>query len=301
MSAAWSKLGRGVWLGVFMLVATLHLAGAAWAQQRQGVPVELETVRQKAFFIGNLATNSVSVQTIETTGDAAAKAALETARALVAQANEALERGDIKVADDKLNHALALINEETRRLSQDQFAEERQRESFDERLKTVRLFLAAYQRVAGSVPAESGLAALTEELTSIIAEAEAKARDGRLEEAKAMLDRAYLTTTRRIGELRDGDTLVRSLIFETPKDEYVYEIDRNDTHFYLLKIAREQRAAGGVPDTTIDDLRTMASDLRAAADRKAGSDDHPGAIHSLEESTNTLIKAIRMSGLYIPG
>ena len=83
----------------------LALSWPAAAQQR--VPADPATTSQKAEFIGNLVTHSVSASRIEESGDAAAMASLARARTLVDQAKADLKGGAFEVANDKLDQALA--------------------------------------------------------------------------------------------------------------------------------------------------------------------------------------------------
>ena len=49
---------------------------------------------------------------------------------------------------------------------------------------------------------------------------------GDLDGAIAVLRNAYDTATTAVSDLREGKTVVSTLNFETPEEEYDYEIDR---------------------------------------------------------------------------
>jgi hypothetical protein len=110
------------------------------------------------------------------------------------------------------------------------------------------------------------------------------------------VDQAYLVAKAAIGSMRDGDTLVRSLSFATPEDEYRYEVDRNDTHRMLLDVLLDPARA---PQASAAAQKSAA--LRAQADGVAKSGDFAGAVRLLEDSTRELVRAIRAAGVYIPG
>jgi tetratricopeptide (TPR) repeat protein len=289
----------GLIMGLTMVA--LVAAGPAAAQDSGRVPVERSTTSQKALFLDNLVTKSVAARTIETSGDSAAIAKLAQARALVAEAHADLAAGQVAAANGKLDQAVKLVNTEARRLSQGDVKHERLQEAYAKRLKTVKAFHTAFERVAQEKGGSSAATVQARTQADLIARAEALAAEGRLADAKAHLDQAYRASTASLRELRKGDTLVRSLSFETPAEEYAYEVDRNDSHLMLLTLALSQNRPSAGAVKIIESLRMKAVDQRGRGDRQAQDGDHVSAIDTLVQSTATLMKAIRMSGLYIPG
>jgi hypothetical protein len=287
-----------------LLAAALMLgvAGGALAQnaQERRVPLDAHAIQQKAGYIGNLTTKSISAHTIEQSGGNAGHADLERARALVEAARADLKAGDLAKADAELNEALALVNTQTRSLSASRVANERLEEAYQKRLKAVRTFLAAYRRVAAEKGGGSSAAKEGDALSSMVDDAEGLAKKGDLAQAKSRLDEAYVLTTKHLREMRKGDTLVRSLNFATPKDEYDYEIDRNDSHQMLLKIATGDNPPSPQQLQEIETLRKKAEELRRTAERQGAGGDYKAGIRSLEDSTAELLKAVRTSGLFIP-
>jgi hypothetical protein len=284
-----------------MLVAIVVAGPAALAQQSDRVPVDRKTTEQKATFVEHLVNKSVAVATIESSGDANAVANLKKARSLVADARTELDGGDFKTANAILDEALAIVNKETRRLSKTRVGEKRTRDAYDRRLQSVKTFLDAYERVGGTKDRTAAIDAEIERINNLVDEAEAIAAEGRIEEAKLVLDQAYLATRGNIKGLRQGTTLTRSLNFETAEEEYAYEIDRNDSHFMLLELALQRQPVAGSMRGRIDDLRGSAKQHRSGAEGHAAKGAYPPAIDALNESTDALLKAIRMTGLFIPG
>lgn len=293
------------WIGASLVVAVLMAAGQftvpAAAQQEQRVPVDQATTQQKAIFIQNLVSRSVAARTIESSGDAAAMAKLEEARGLVKEANGDLDAGRYGVANDKLDKALSLVNTETRRLSQTEMKQDRQQEAYEKRLHTVQTFMKAYERVAGEKQMTAASTAQLAEIRKLMAAAETQANAGNLEEATNLLDKAYATARGDIRQMREGETLTRSLSFATAEEEYDYERDRNESHLMLLKFAISEKNPPKSRLVRINDLQQTAVGLRERAGQEAKAGKHGQAINTLVESTDTLLKAIRMSGIYIPG
>jgi hypothetical protein len=190
---------------------------------------------------------------------------------------------------------------------------EKTQRDFDARLESARALLAAQQRIttekAASAPAGSAQAktaqeagAATRAIERQLAEAQALAAQGKVGEARPVLDRAYLTARVSIEALRRGDTLVRSLHFASAREEYDYELDRNETHAMLIKLLlADRKDASGAMPPAMQTLVDKAGGLRGEAEAKARTGDHPGAIKLLEDATRELVRAIRVGGVYIPG
>jgi len=306
----WS-LGKGInvrvnlrrVMGVLLLAA--GLAGTcsllASAQDTQRVPIEQATTQQKAVCVGKLVTRSVSAKTIEDKGDATAKASLGRARRLVEEANVDIAAARYKVANGKLDEALRLVNTEAREISLATTKAERSRRVYDKRRNSVTIFLSAYERVAGEKELSLATKAQVADIRKAVREAEKLAAAGSLYEANDTLGRAYQAERGAIRELREGKTLVRTLDFKTPEAEYRYEHDRNDSHVMLLKFAISEKNPPKARQTRIDALREQSIVLCDAAESQAQSGDHADAIEILTRSTQVLLKAIRMSGLWVPG
>ncbi len=274
---------------------------ASFAEEPPRVPVDQRVTQQKAELLNRLVTRSVAAQRITESGDTEALAKLESARELVRAAESDLKAGNYVAANDKLDAALELVNSETRRLSEDEVAAASLQRTYERRLKTVQTFLAAYERVASEKQPGAAAAAQVQEIKRLVGEAEALAAKGELQPGIERLDRAYLTARGDIRELREGETLTRSLNFETAEAEYDYEKNRNDSHIMLLKFAISEQKPGAERMAAIERLRAAALALRSDGEQLAGAGDYAQAIRNLAQSTEDLLKAIRMSGIYIPG
>ncbi len=263
-----------------VLMAALLLALPAAAQTR--VPADPATTGQKVDFVGNLVTKSVSSQRIEQSGDAAAKQSLDRARGLVGEARSDLDSGRVDAANAKLDEALALVNKEVQRLSGAEVRGAHDRQMYERRLKAVNTFLAAYQRVAADGSSKSA-AHQAEAIRGLVGKARDEAGSGDYEAAIATLDDAYATARGDIRAIREGQTLTRSLDFETAEQEYDYELGRNQSHFLLLQFAISEKQPQGSVVGRIEQNRQAAEKMRKQAEGKAAEGDHPDAIELLNE------------------
>ena len=195
---------------------------------------------------------------------------------------------------------MTLVNGEARRLSAGQIKAKRAQEAYDRRRHTVEIFLSAFERVSEN---ESGDSTTTQAdlIRKLVAEADRLKASHEYEKGLAILDNAYEIARNDIRDVREGQTLVRSLVFETPKEAYEYELGRSQSHRLLLQFALEEKKPQGSMRAAIEQQREAAEAKRSDAIRKAKDGKYLEAIADLESSTEMFLKGIRMSGIFIPG
>jgi len=290
-------------LSAAMLCMAIFAAQAVAAEQSPRVPAEKSVVDQKMLLVENMAYRSIAAKTIAESGDSEAIAALDKAKGLIEDAKKAGAGGQYQEADDRLNQALKLINDHATRLTRTSVGAARAKVLFERRRHAVETFLSAYERVSSDPKAD--VSRLPKEHTAWIAEklaeADALAAKGQYEKAQEPLEAAYERTRGLIRSMRAGQTLTRSLNFATAEEEYQYELKRNDSHFALLEFAIVEKTPLGSVVERIHQNRDKARTVREAAEAKAKKGDYPGAIAELNSSTEILLQAIRMSGIYVPG
>ncbi|HSO06810.1 MAG TPA: hypothetical protein VLW45_06200 [Pelomicrobium sp.] len=282
----------------FVPLAMLFLAALpAGAAEPDAAQVE-----RRLQSVNTLIQSSSAAKQIESSADPRALEHRSRAQALHRQAADALAKGDAAGASKLLDQAAREMVEGARLARPDQVTADKRRIDFDNRVESVEALLAAQERIASEKGAGADASRAAREIRDLADEAARQAAAGDLDRARVTIDRAYLTAKVSIESLRRGDTLVRSLHFADKKEEYEYEIDRNDTHQMLVKmLLDEKRASNPAIDSSVKPFLEAAGRLRSEADRKAASGDHANAVRLLEESTKELVRAIRMSGIYIPG
>ena len=278
-----------------LLLALLFGATAAPAQDRDQVERRLQSV-------GTLIDSSSAARQIDSSGVPAAREKRDNARLMHREAAATLRAGDLAAANKLLDLATREMMAGVRLAKPEQVAGEKARRDFDARLESAQALLTAQQRITQEKSAGREAQDATRSIESQIAQAQKLAAASRIDEARVLLDRAYLTARVSIEAMRRGDTLVRSLHFASQREEYDYEIDRNETHRMLINLLLSERkdAAGAMPPAMQASVDKAAT-LRAQAQAQAARGDHAGAIQVLEDSTRELVRAIRAGGIYIPG
>ena len=276
-------------------ILVLSAACLAQAQSPAAPPLDREQIERRLASVETLIERSSAAKQVEASSVPGALQLRDKARGAHREAAEAFRAGDLARASALLPQASSHMFEAVRLAAPEQVTGAKRRTDFEARLESARALLAAQRRIAAEKPGGNA-AETTRAIETFIRRAEDESRAGRLDQASVAVEQGYLLAKAAIGSMRDGDTLVRSLSFSSKEEEYRYEVDRNDTHRMLLKVLVEQSKADRVGG-----FMEKAAALRGQAEGAAGTGDFAAAIHMLEESTRELVRAIRMSGVYIPG
>lgn len=252
-------------------------------------------------YVERLLTESSAAQKIEASGKPRALELKAEADSHLEKARTLSGAGDAEAAEAELSEAIRLLTEAARAANGDVKVSQKQTDDYGQRRESVEALAKAHDRIA----TEKGLNEMNRELQSTVrvdlAASDTLLEEGKGTEARAMLDNTYETIKVSLEELRGGDTLVRELSFETKEDEYLYELDRNDTHQMLVQVLFAEKMESSPMRATAEGFIETATSLRADAESAAAKDKYEEAIELLEMSTKELIRAIRSAGVYIPG
>lgn len=277
-----------------LLALGLCVAGAQ-AQDR-------EQIERRVQSVGTLIESSSAARQIDSSGVAMAREKRDNARLMHREAGTTLRAGDAAGAARLLDLATREMMAGVRLAKPEEVSGEKARRDFEARLESAQALLAAQQRITQEKSAGRQAQDVARTIEQQIAQARRLAEQGRIADARTLVDRAYLTSRVSIESMRGGDTLVRSLSFASPREEYDYEVDRNETHRMLINVLLSDRKdAAGVMPPAMQAFVDKAATLRDQAQALAQRGDHAGAIKLLEDSTRELVRAIRTGGIYIPG
>jgi len=259
-------------------------------------------VEQRMTSVATLIERSSAARQIEASRDPKALEMRNQARALHRQAGEALQTGDTARAAKLLDESTRELLAAARAAAPEEVTAEKRRTDFNNRYESTKTLLAAQQRIAKEKGVGPEAAEAARQIEALMAEASQQAQAGSIDRARGTVDRAYLLAKASISSMRRGDTLVRSLNFATKREEYDYELDRNDTHRMLVNVLLDdRRASNPALDKSVQGFLDSAARLRSEAEEQARKGGFEAAIKTLEDSTRELVRAIRGAGVYIPG
>jgi hypothetical protein len=290
---------RGLVRPLLFLLACLHgVLATAWAQQPGNTPaLDREQVERRIATVGTLIEKSSAARQIEASGDARAMEKRAAARETYRRAREAFQAQELTLASSLLAEASRLMFQAVQSAAPEQVLAPKQESDYATRRESLRALLAAQRRISAEKPGP-GAERTTSAIEGFLQEADQLAAQGKLVEARAVLDRGYLLAKAAISSVRSGETLVRSLQFASREEEYRYELDRNDTHRMLVKMLLSGERSN---DAMVSGPLGKAARLRGEAESASAQGDFVQGIRLLDESTRELVRAIRSAGVYIPG
>ena len=256
-------------------------------------------VGQDIGFVEQLVHQSASAKQIIESDNPKAKALREQAIKHLEDAKQQQAIGNNEAAAQLLGKAKITIFQAVR-LSGKKVVKDKHASKYKKRVQSVNVLLDAHQRVSnekGDIPAAKEV---EQHVRSELKKAQIKFDEGKIDQALEIANIAYLSIKLQVTRLRDGDTLVRELNFKTKEDEYKYEIERNNTHKVLVNVVLKEKISPQM-SMLIKIPMKKAEELRQQAIQQAEKKDFEKAIQTLEESTQQIIRAIRMAGIYIPG
>lgn len=217
------------------------------------------------------------------------------------KARESLNSGNDDAAAKLLGQSAKLMFEAIKLSTPTAMIEEKIIVDYGRRKKSVIALKDAFNRISDENNEQDSKAKVNKQLEKLVRQADRLLNNGASSEARTEIDKAYHLLKVSIEAIRSGQTLVRSLNFDSPKEEYLYEIDRNDTHSMLVGLLTDEKQQSVSIKNNIVKFVEAANILRKQAESYAAENAFEQAIEILEQSTRQLVRAIRSAGIYIPG
>lgn len=225
----------------------------------------------------------------------------QQALTLYRQAQEKIDSGDDAAASALLNQSAGLMFEAIKLATPTSLGDDKEIVNYGQRRESVIALQDAFNRISDENNETEVKSNVNDQLAVLIDQADSLLQAGKNVEARIEINKAYHLLQVSIDSVRSGQTLVRSLQFKSKEEEYLYEIDRNDTHSMLIGLLVDQKSKSEVLKSKISEFVDQAQILRQQAEEYASQDAHEQAIELLEQSTRQLVRAIRSAGIYIPG
>lgn len=284
-------------LVLVLMLALVLLAAPVWSKD---LPTAASVERQLTS-VRTLIEKSSAARQVARVAAPDALAKQNAARELLARAEKAAAGGDHAAASSLLDDAARAMFVAIRQSAPNEVISAKQTTDLDRRVASARALQEALVRVVKEKQAGDQGQRSIDSVAEMIERAERERVQGDLAGALNSAQTAYLGAKAALSSLRGGDTLVRSLHFETPADEYRYEIDRNDTHRMLVDVLLAERRQSKGVDNMVNQFIEQAAEVRKQAEDQAARKRYDEAIDLLEQSTRSLVRAIRGAGVYIPG
>lgn len=280
---------------LFLLPTLIGTVGSAHSQTSK------ESISSRIHNMSKLLNDSSGARQVINSSNSEAKQKRQKALKLYQQASERLNNGANDEATELLNQSAKLMFEAIKISTPVSLTENKNIINYGQRKESVIALRDAFNRISDENHEEKSKQKVNNQLKKLITQADALLKNGENAKARTEIDKAYHLLKVSIESVRSGQTLVRSLQFDTKEQEYLYEVDRNETHSMLISLLVDEKNKTDKVKKKVIKFVEDASLLRQQADAYAADDAYDIAIELLEQSTKQLVRAIRSAGVYIPG
>ena len=234
------------------------------------------------------------------TRDAESELLVEQGRSAVDVARKALADQRLDEASKSLDEGMKSVSKATRKMqSESALSESAQRKTYDEQTEQVATYRASLADMVKDPKNGDAAKALLNRLDTLSAEAKQQAAGGRLGDANRRLAEAYKLATEEIARLRQGQVVEMTLKFETPADEYAYEVKRFNSNQIMVDMLINEGKAEGERRKMVDGMVTEANRLRVAAEQIAAKGQHKEAMAQMEKANDQMKRAQQVMGIMV--
>jgi len=291
------------WLGPALCVCLLSAASALAAEARapvSGTGISKSLVVQKEGLVKHLLADVPAVKRVESSTNAEAKQYFAAARDAYHKALAALKANDLTTADKQLNDATWMIGK-ARQLVPDPIRHNiEHRVRYAQMVASVESLKATYQRhlQRGRIAAANDAQMI--KAVQLIDSAKREANAERLEQANRTLVEAERLLMVNIGRVLGTRTIEYAQRFESPAEEYGFELDRNRSYTELIPIALAEFKPDSEAIRQVNYFAETNRQMREQAQQLAARKNYQAALVAIRGGTGYLQSALSAAGLQVP-
>ncbi len=263
-------------------------------------PISLNTVKQKISFADMFVSQSSAATRVGNSDNDKAKVAYTDAHERLNKAKVAMDAGDLMLALSEVDESLRSMSTAARLVpTPEQLAEQQQ--MFVALMEEVKTFEQSYKRNVERME-KSGRTDVRKhlsyaELESTVEAAESLHEINEIAAANRLMKTLQKTITTALGKILENQTVVYDKTFDTPLEEYEYELARYLSYEELVPLAIEQkrpskRAVELMDQFVVKGKKTYNESLPVAKKK-----DYKTAILMLQGATFQIQRALRMVGV----
>jgi hypothetical protein len=280
-------------------------AFAAPAEAKTASPaasISRQLVEQKLDLMKRVLSDSPAARRIEASSNAAAKKYLASAQENYRSALSSIKNNDLLAADKQLNDATALMGKARHLVPDPLTRSAEQRAQFTQMLDSVESLRVSYQGQVQRARPQRGEAddALLAKAAKLVDRARNFAQAEQLALATKSLAEAQRALMIGLGRVLGSKTVEYAQRFESPAEEYAFELERNRSYADLIPIAMDAFRPGADAAREARHLVDGDRGLREQAQRHAAARDYRAALTALRSGTTQLQNALASVGLRVP-
>jgi HEPN domain-containing protein len=274
---------------------TVQATASAKTNQPQ---VSVAMVNQKLMF-ADMLVNSAASNRVKASDNEQAKVEQRKAEELLAQAKVQLKAGDNQTAYTNAEQSLTLFKSAARHVPSEQEIVAL-KESYDELLHSIDNFKQSHEQSYKRMQKAGGSTAVDydkKHVAALMDEAQKLTQKNDYVAANKKLEQAQVIITTAIQQMLNSQTIVYDLNFESPQEEYEYELKRFGGYEELIPIAVEQKQPNEGTIKLMESFVEKGRNKRNIAIETAKGGDYPRAVAMLQDATKEIRRALRMVGV----
>ena len=293
---------RWVFVVISWGLAQIALAQSSAPLDSVNIPAGLA---QKQAFARSLIEDASVAGRIQASQDAEALRLFTLAKDTYSSALASMKEGNFTGAEKQLNEAMAAMGKARRQVPDAAALAIKQRTEYEEKLKSVESLKKSYLGYLKNAGLKPGKDKETEESASLginrLMDAAGKhATENQMGDALRALEKAeqvmMAATKRVLGSVQ----LDYTMKFETPAEEYAFELERNRSYLELIPVAIAELKPTDEAKQKVDSLVERNRVALEQAREYAGQKDYGRALTSVHSGTGYLQLALTAAGLVVP-
>ncbi|WP_455209144.1 tetratricopeptide repeat protein [Kaarinaea lacus] len=280
-------------------IATKSTTDIASPSAAQALQISEADVNQKIMF-ADMLLKSKNSETVLKSNISDAIELHKKGEAELQSARANLAAGKNAEAYKQAENAIAIFKKSTK-LVPNESALEQLKERNKELLASIKDFEAShkenYERTIKKQGKDAAVDYDKDKVKKLMASAEEFSRKGDYVKANQDLEQVQHIITVALHKMLNNQTIVYDLNFETPQEEYDYELRRFKGYEELVPIAVEQKNPAEGAKKLMESFVKKGQDLRDRAIKAAKDGDYPTAIAMLQDATKDVRRGLRMIGV----
>ncbi len=285
------------------LKQTLEAADAGAAASKPRAPartVSESSVKQKLGY-AKMVLSSGSAKRVEASGNAEAIATLKQARDMITGAQSTLDGGSPADAMDQVDEGLRLVTAASRMITtESEMAGVNHKAQHEELLNSLSTYEKSYARNMERIKKAKQQPKKTldeAEYNRLVGEGKDLGGKGDYVKANKALEQAQALITSVLTDMLHAQTVVYDKNFESPKEEYEYELARLESYEELVPLAIDQKQPKQRTLDLVDGFVEKAAKIKGEGLEIAAKGDYKMAIMAMQAATSNIQRALRMMGV----
>lgn len=257
-------------------------------------------IEQKEALVKRLLADSPAAKRVEGSGNTEAKKHLAAAQEAYTKALAALKANDLNAADKQLNDATWMIGKARQLVPDPATRNIEHRVRYAQMVESVESLKATYQRHLQRGRMRPASDPQMTRAVQLIDSAKNQANAEQLEQANRTLSEAERLLMVNIGRVLGTREIEYAQRFESPADEYGFELDRNRSYSELIPVALAEFKPGSEAIRQVNYFVETNRQMREQAQRLAAKKSYKEALVAIKGGTGYLQSALGAAGLQVP-